>query len=305
MVSHRARCRRGTASIPAVESHILPFPRRRKSLVQGRRWDLEWQRLKNRLQLSRKWWLRPHTPYQPFFVIASCRSGSNLLLSYLKQQPSVAALSEVLCPQLPIGPSRCCVPPATAIKHIRYSLQGEKAPLRGAKLMLHQLANCQLTLDSIDAAFPTAKYIVLYRQSLAEQFVSQQTAMTTKQFLLFSGQERKQARVVIDPAALRSYCDGMRASYREAINRPWLAGRAVLLSYEELTADPAHWLADHIWPLLGLPPAPAQTSLVKQNTLPLAQQITNYHEVAGLLHSPLCRQHHVWPWQRHTLRRAA
>jgi LPS sulfotransferase NodH len=284
---------------------ILPF-RRRKSLVAGRRWDLEWDRFKHRLQLTRKWWLRPHTAYQPFFVIATCRSGSNLLLSYLSQQPSLAALSEVLCPQLAMGPSRYVISPARAIKHIRYSLQSERAPMRGCKLMLHQMASCQLTLDGLDAAFPGAKYIILYRQSLAEQFVSQETAMTTKQFLVFEGQERKQAQVRIDPNKLRSYCDGMRASYHEAISHEWLKGRAVLLSYEELTANPDHWLGEHIWPLLGVPQVPPQTKLVKQNTQPLAQQITNYAEVATLLHSPLCKQYHVWPWQRHNqVRRAA
>jgi LPS sulfotransferase NodH len=289
----------------ADESNILAFPRGRESLVSGSRFGLEWQRLKNGLRLAKKWWLRPHTPYQPFFVIATPRSGSNLLQSYLRQQPGVAALSEVLCPVLPIGPGRNSVPPAKAIKHIRYSLQGESTPVRGAKLMLHHLASCQLTLDDLHAAFPDAKYVILYRQSLAEQFVSQKAAMTTKQYMLFSGQERKQATVDIDAAELRYYCDGMRASYREAINRPWLAGRAVLLSYEELTADPEHWLSAHLGPLLGVSSVPLQTRLLKQNTLPLAQQITNYREVAGLLHSPLCRQHHVWPWQRHAQRRAA
>jgi LPS sulfotransferase NodH len=269
------------------------------------RWNRELGRLRNRLQLARKWWLRPHTSYQPFFVVATCRSGSNLLMSYLHQQDSVSALSEVLCPQLTIGPSRFRISTRRAIQHIRYSLQGEKTPVRGCKLMLQQLAHCDLTLDKLDAAFPGAKYIILYRQSLAEQFVSQRTAMTTKQFLLMAGQERKRTSVVINPDELRAYCDQMRANYRQVLAHPWLAGRSVLLNYEELTADPQHWLNEHIWPLLDLPPVPPQTYLLKQNTEPLAQRISNYREVATLLHSPLCKQYHVWPWQRHAERRAA
>ena len=284
--------------------HILPF-RRRRSLVEGARWDLEWQRLRHRWKLTRRWWFKAHTAYQPFFVIATCRSGSNLLLSYLCQDPNISALSEVLCPQLAIGPSRYMVSSQRAIRHIRHSFQAEKAPIRGAKLMLHQLANCRLTMSKLDAAFPEAKYIVLYRQSLAEQFVSQNAARTTKQFLILPGQERKETQVTIDPGELRSYCDHMRASYREAINHPWLAGRAVLLSYEELTADPEYWLSEQICPLLGTQPLPPKTYLQKQSTKPLAQQITNYQQVAALLHSPLCRQHHAWPWERQAKRRAA
>lgn len=284
--------------------HVIPF-RRRRSLVHGRRWDLEWQRLMNHTRLARRWWLRGHQSYQPFFVIATCRSGSNLLLSYLNQSPEVSALSEVLCPQLAIGPSRYEVSPARAIKHIRYSLQAEKSPVRGAKLMLHQLASCRLTLSKLDAAFPDARYLVLYRQSLAEQFVSFESAKATKQFLVFDGQERRHAQVVVDPQELRGYCDRLRASYREAISHPWLAGRAVLLSYEELTAEPEHWLSEHICPLLGIEPMPPKTYLHKQATEPLSQRVSNYNQVATLLHSPLCRQQHVWPWERQARRRAA
>lgn len=282
-------------------TQIIPFPRR-KSLVEGRRWDLEWARLKNNLRLARKWWLRSRSSYQPFFVIATCRSGSNLLLSYLHQDSSIAALSEVLCPQLAIGPSRYAVSPSRAIKHIRQSLHAEKAPVRGAKLMLHQLESCHLSIDHVHAAFPEARYIVLYRQSLAEQFVSIKTAHATKQFLVMSGQERKQAQIKIDTTELRNYCDHLRASYREAISHKCLAGRSMLLSYEELIADPAYWLSKHICPLIGAQPLPPRTYLEKQNTRPLAQQIINYQQVATLLHSPLCRQHHAFPWDRQSHR---
>jgi hypothetical protein len=51
--------------------------------------------------------------------------------------------------------------------------------------------------------------------------------------------------------------------------------------------------------------APPQTQLCKQNTRPLAQQVTNYRDVAALLQSPLCRQHHSWPWQRSNGKHAA
>jgi LPS sulfotransferase NodH len=282
-------------SIPAP--HVLnsrPHPR-----------SLAWQQLCHQMRLARKWWLRPHAPFQPFFVIATCRSGSNLLLSYLSQQRGVRALGEVLCHLVEIGPRKDRLPPAKALQHIRYNLQGERTPIRGCKLMLYQLANCRLDLNDIHAAFPSAKYIILYRQSLAEQFVSHLAAMATKQFLLRPGEEQRRADLIVNPQHLRAYCDDTRRGYYEAISHRWLQGRSVLLSYEELVADPEYWLSEKICPLLGAPYAAPEARLRKQNTRALAEQVTNYRDVAPLLNSPLCRQYHVFPWERHAHRKAA
>jgi LPS sulfotransferase NodH len=257
-----------------------------------------WDRFKTHFRLLKKWWLRPQTPFQPLFLIATCRSGSNLLLSYLNQQSGIATWGEVLCSWLPIGPSSDRLPPAKAISHIRLCLHAKVEPIRGCKLMLHQLSNCGLTLADLNREFPSAKYIVLYRQSLAEQFVSQKVAEKTVQFMLRPGQSRRQAEIQIDPSELRQYCDDVRRQYREALSFPWLQDKAVLLSYEELVANPNLWLKEKICPLVNIPFAPVENQLVKQNTRPLSDQIINYREVAVQMHSPLCRQQHTWPVQR-------
>jgi LPS sulfotransferase NodH len=265
---------------------------------------LRWARFKTKLRLLRRWWLSPHAPFQPLLVIATWRSGSNLLLSYLRQQPDVSALSEVFCSRLPIGPRNEHLPPAKAIHHIRYCLQGEKKPVRGCKLMLHQLSNCGLSLDDLNREFPTAKYIILYREALAEQFVSHRVAAATDQYLLREGETPREAEIHVDPQELRAYCDDMRRRYRSVVECNWLEGRAVLLSYEELVADPTNWLKHRICPLLNVPFGGTQTRLVKQSTRPFAERITNYREVAALLQSPLCRQQHNWPWRQATKRAA-
>jgi len=286
------------ANSPRVQSATQP-------LLDYSKLSLDWRRLKTQASLLKKWWLRRHTPYQPLFLIATCRSGSNLLMSYLGQQPGMAMLSEVLSSQLPIGPRRDCIPPAQALSHIRLCLQGERTPVRGCKLMLYQLANCGLTLDDIHAAFPTAKYIILYRQSLAEQFVSHQMALATRQYQLPVGEEAKHSEIVIEADELRRYCDDIRRGYCEVLKHSWLADRAVLLSYEELTADAARWLEKCICPLLGLEYRPPHTRLRKQSTQPLADRVANYREVSALLNSPLCRQYHHWPFSAPACARAA
>jgi len=289
----------------ASEGGALPIFASRAPLWDPNRIQFERLRLKHRIRLFKKWWFRRHKPYQPLFVIATCRSGSNLLLSYLGQQPGVAMLGEVLCDLMPIGPRRPCMPPASAVHHIRRCFQAERSPIRGCKLMLYQLANCQLTLDDVHAAFPDAKYIVIYRQSLAEQYASQKAADLTQQFVLLPGEKPRRAKLMLDPDELRWYCDDTRNSYRRALSHSWLRERSVLVSYEELTADGSYWLKQHICPLLNVPAVMPKERFVKQNSAPLAERITNYRELASLLHSPTCRQYHTWPDQQQGLRRAA
>lgn len=290
--------------MPDNEADTIPMPVSEQaanaSLDVRRRW--EW--FKMRVRLAQKWWLRAHTPYQPLFVIATWRSGSNLLLSFLKQQPEVAMLSEVLCSRLAIGPSHDHLSAKQAIGHIRFCLQGERTPIRGCKLMLPHLSNCNLSLDELDAAFPKAKYIVLYRQSLAEQYVSLQVAQATRQFRLGEGEQQQRIRIQVDAGELRHYCDDMRRRYHTTVHHPSLQGKAVLLSYEELTAEPHYWLERQICPLLKVPFVAPETRVRKQNTRSLAEQVTNYSEVAALLRSPLCQHKYQWPVQQ-PRRRAA
>jgi LPS sulfotransferase NodH len=256
---------------------------------------LRWQQFRQELRRQKHWWLRPHSSYQPFFILATCRSGSNLLLDYVRQLPGVAGHTEVLCPLLAIGPTRAKLRPRQAISHIRLSLQTKRLPIRGCKLMLHQLANCQVNMADLDLAFPQARYLILYRESLAEQFVSQKLAEATQQWLLKPGEQQKHPRVVVQPGDLRWYCDSMRAAYGKVLRHPGLAERSAILSYEELTSDPAECLRNRVCPLLGLPLAEIKTQLRKQNTKGFDERIANYAEVKELLEGPQCRQRYEWP----------
>ena len=267
--------------------------------------DLEWQRFRHQAHLRYQWWKKPHTPYRPVFVLASHRSGSNLLIDYLNRLPGVQSYHEILCRVFANGPTWFQRGPWRTIGHIRRTLHLFSAPTRGCKLMLDQLEFSRVKLTDLFAAFPDAKFIVLYRQSLAEQFVSKETAKATNQWTLSSDQDRKQARVRINPAALREYCERLRRWYHNVIDQPWLPQRALLVSYEELAADPRRLIHEGICPLLQVPPGEPQSHLRKQNTLPLAQRIENYREVAGLLNSPLCHQHYTWPGQQRLRRHAA
>src|SRR5947207_2523437 len=127
-----------------------------------------YQRVRSRLHTLRHWWLRPHAPFRAVFILATQRSGSNLVRDYVKRLPGVASHGEVLCTEFPYGPSRK-LPTAAALRHLRYALQTLDAPLRACKLMLDHLCDHQLTVDDLRAAFSDSRFIVLYRRWLAEQ----------------------------------------------------------------------------------------------------------------------------------------
>ncbi len=252
--------------------------------------QLRFDRLRWQLHLSRHWWLASHQPYEPFFVIASARTGSNLLVEYLNQIPGVHCLSEILNCHSPIAPSRR-TSPAGAIRHIRRWLQTVRVRHRGCKLFFNHLDDFRLELRDLEAAFPGAKYLVLYRESLAEQFVSLEHARLTDQWLLHPGEQRKQRSITVDPAALRKFCDDMRRDYQQLLSHPAIHHRGSIFSYEELIEIPVHTIEQHVCSLLGVPSIEPKAPLCKQNPEPLASRITNYNSLAALLTSPLCQLH--------------
>jgi len=255
---------------------------------------LELRRFHHRLKLWQRWWLRPHRPYMPLFVLATYRSGSNLLLDYLNGFPDVQCYAEVLNHRLPIGLARADLCGQRALRHLRYSLQSLRTPIRGCKLMLDQLSMRRLTAADLRQAFPGAKFIILYRESLAEQLLSVRAARATQQWIVHQGSAPRQSRLTLDPRELQEHCKSVRYLYRDLLTHEWLQGCSVLLSYEELVADPAWIFAQRICPLLDVPSRDVQTTLEKQNRLPLAERVANYNQVAALLTGPQCRQKYQW-----------
>ncbi|MBW8884505.1 MAG: hypothetical protein JF612_06945 [Planctomycetia bacterium] len=289
--------------MPTPEPIIIPLPQRRAQKRERPNLRFQARRLGWQLHLLRHWWLARHRSYQPFFVIASARTGSNLLVEYLNQVPDVHCLSEILNWRSPIAPRRR-VGAAGAIRHIRRWLQTARTPNRGCKLFFNHLDDFRLNLPDLEAAFPGAKYIVLYRESLAEQFVSLEQARLTNQWLLLPGEQRKQRPVTVDPVALRKFCDDTRRDYQQLFSNPAIHHRGTIFSYEELFENPGRLMGEQVCSLLGVGAIQPKAPLRKQNPEPLAVRVENYSAVAALIASPLCQQRHELQRQR-TARRIA
>jgi len=299
---------------------ILPFPSRRASsrfaeiaareatsLLQQTRPTRLWTactRHWSNFQRWRHWVLRPHTPYRAVFVIASPRSGSNLLLDYLSQLQGVECQSEVLNWGVPTGPNKF-LHPHKVILHLQQSLQTLQAQHRGCKLFLSELEHYRLTVDDLENAFPKPIYFVLYRENLAEQFASIQAAKQTQQWILLPGQKAKKIQVTIDAQELNDYCHTMRRGYASLTATGAVADRGAVLSYEQLTTDPAGCLRNIVCPLLQVPFVEPSTTLRKQNTQSLENRVTNYAALASILNGTMCHLQLSSSWTSPKRSRAA
>src|SRR5262245_38570851 len=91
------------ASMATTQPATIPLRQRPRRRLDAALLWLQSRTTVHQVRLLAHWWLRPHTPFQPVFVLATHRSGSNLLTDYVNRLPGVASNSEVLCATLPFG----------------------------------------------------------------------------------------------------------------------------------------------------------------------------------------------------------
>ncbi len=245
--------------------------------ARHRRW-LRWRR-----------WVGFPRPRDTCFVLSAGRDGSNLLVSYLESIPQLRTLGEVLNPSLAEGLA-LDEPPDQAFQHIERSLNALGPGIAVVKIHFAQLEDRGIGIDRLAARFPRVKFIVLYRQSLARQYVSIRAAVASGQWLLKNGQARKEPTITLDREGIRGYCAHTRGKLEEVIACPDVMVRAVLISYEQLAEQPQALFDRTVFPFLGLKPRTIQTDLRKQNTRSLREIVENYDEVEDLLTAEEARQ---------------
>lgn len=249
-------------------------------------------RLKNDTKLSRKrpvHRLRIGLKYtfrkshkEPVFVLTARRTGSNLLLAYLNSVPGLFFAPEVLNEKMKYGLSGRGISKRAVLDHIRHSINDCPTMTCGTKLLAFQMEKYGLETDDLIDAFPNARFLVLYRKSLVEQFVSLKIAETTDQWL-WSKDFRFPESIVVSKDELNAFRAKMLRFYGKLCGDRRLAGRSLFLSYEELAADPQRLFDEKIFPFLGASPCTVVTDTKKQNTRPLELLIDNYPEIEPLL----------------------
>lgn len=228
----------------------------------------------------------------PVFIICSRRTGSNLLLSYLNSSPLVSFAGEILNWDMYYGLRRKFISKRAVLRHIRHSINDCQKTICGAKLLKLRLEVHHLTIADLQTIFPEAKFIILYRKSLFDQYISLQIAETTKQWTWNSGFKLPK-EIVIDPPIMQKFSQGTKNFYNNILNSPGIRERSAIISYEELTADPQRIFDQKIFPFLGIPSFGISTQMKKQNTKNPWEIIKNYKDIQWAVNDTAFKQDYL------------
>lgn len=183
------------------------------------------------------------------FVIGQPRTGTTLLRSYLNQADGWDIAGEVLNPsELPaLGAS-----PAHARTILDDELRRRRAPMTGAKLMIGHLERFRLPPAELAKRYPAARFVVIHRESILDQFVSLKVAEQTRQWQSGAAAAVDPLSVVVRTSAaeLRSYAAGQAEHYRR-VARGLPPRRTAWVRYEDLATDPGRHLRTRAGALLA------------------------------------------------------
>lgn len=225
----------------------------------------------------------------PLLILASGRSGSSWLVSCLNSVPRVRIVGEVLNPDFSYGPWSRRTSKAAVLRHLIHSVHAAGASVSGVKLLQYHLDMYGVTAGDLRRLFPLAKYLILYRRSLLEQYLSLRIARQTGQW---RGSENFHTPplVHVDPAALKTHCEDTKRFYGRILGHAWLKGCSEIICYEEMLEDVQRVFDTQIFPLLKLPRSGVSSAFVKQNTERSEKIIANYGEIRSIAESGLARQ---------------
>ena len=250
------------------------------------RFDLH--RLRSRVRLYFRYCTSRTRPTTQLLVVGAGRSGTSLLTSYLHSLPDVSMRGEVLNPRTPQG--RKATHRGAARRHIRVSLNSQPGLVGGVKITLQQLRLHGLTTRDLFDLFPNPKFLVIYRRSLAEQYVSHQIARRTGSWQLTTAAARPKEVVRVNPNDFVRFCAEIREGYEWFLTHQFVRDRALVVRYEELVEDSDTLFREGICPFLRIEHHPVSTGFRRQNPYPLREKVENFAQVRELLTGPDAQQ---------------
>lgn len=256
----------------AVTHLLADIPREPETARE--RLTLEAQRAR---RLARTWGYGATRPRcaDPLFILCQPRTGSTLVFGLLNRTPGTSVASEVLHRRLAIGPPPIPLRRAS-LRHVDMVLRARRADVVGAKLHLEQLLHARLDAADLVERWPRARFLVLYRASLLEQYLSMVRAKQTGQWQLRTGETaRGSGPITVDVEELRSYARVQRELYEWALADAGVRAAASVLRYEDLADDPVPVLAAALEPLGIDLPGDVVPPTVRQATGSVGDRIAN------------------------------
>ena len=227
----------------------------------------------------------------PVFILTTRRTGSNMLVDCLNGVPEVSLKPEILNESMFYGLPGRFISKKAVFRHIVHSVYDCPRRIGGAKFLMVQMEKHRLSAADLKALFPSAKFLILYRRSIVEQFASLKIAETTGAWL-WNDQFRLPESVHMDIAELQRFCGEIKYFYSKLFGEPWLKDCSRLISYEALTADTQKVFDEVIFPFLGLPRVSVSSRTRKQNIKPLEEIVANYDEIRPLLAGGIMNQNY-------------
>lgn len=222
-------------------------------------------------------------PAVPFLILGEARTGTNLLADLLRQHPEIAVAGEILNPYNPEGIRTWLRPKRWVVWHIKRSLKALEGKCRGAQTHIYHFQIHRLPLAYLVGCWPQLRFLVLYRENLAEQYVSWKLAKQSGRWVGVSDSAVHRGKCIVVPEEFLKWCDSVRSRYAEASSCLGLWERAITLSYEELSRYTGRVLTERVFPFLDVDPVPVFPRLRKQNARPLCECVANFAEVRDLL----------------------
>lgn len=236
---------------------------------------------------------RSAPPEELVALISSPRCGGRLLVDYLNSIPGVTFADEVLHPGIVAGYRLRGRTAAAALRHVQRSLWALPTPICGAKFTFDQLDRHGIGADNLAGLRPAPKFIILYRRSLADTFISLQAARQRNQWKRHEDAPPFSGLIHVDPADYLAFAKRIRQNYERIISQDWFRERARVVTYEDVVAS-AQDVFDHVlFPFLEQPASPVTTGLKKQIERPMSSVVENYEEVKDILEGDAGRQEYA------------
>ncbi|MEX2400651.1 MAG: sulfotransferase [Rhodothermales bacterium] len=245
-----------------------------------------------------KWSKNPIDHKKVVFILFAGRAGSKFLIDHLHRLPHTRFEYELFKPAALAGRHRLLrmmryahgryrsqVYAARSLREILRRISGRTV---GIKITFDQVENSGMTVRELCDEFPEAKYLILYRRRLAEQFLSLQLAEVTGQWGLYAGEtnfaEREATRLYLSRQEFEQYAERIKRQYRQAVRALSQSGRKFLvLAYEDLREDPEGHMKRWIAPFLESEvERPYEAVVQRQRNRSVREVVKNFEEVEDL-----------------------
>jgi len=222
---------------------------------------------------------KKRSPKLPVFTLCDRRTGSHLFISYLNSTKRMSFADEIFSQLQPYGLRRWGVSKNMALRHVRHYLNWCKESVCGVKFFFSDFQELGICLEDLLKEYPDARWFILYRESMLDQYLSFKLAQSTGEWFRIGALPPHKAKIKLDQNDLITYCNRQKDWYEQAQSNAVLRERSLWLSYEELVSDPQGVFNARIFPFLDMPPSVISTNHVKQNNRLYSEVIANYSEM--------------------------